>query len=67
MLVRCITATAFLPVIEIGDAVALIRQEMMEVFPAAVEVVDWFHRYYVGPNAIFDPPSWAITDPLSDR
>ena len=57
MLVRCITVTAFLPVIEIGDAVALIRQEMMEVFPAAVEVVDWFHRYYVGPNAIFDPPS----------
>jgi hypothetical protein len=57
---------AFLPVYEIGDAVALRRKERL-VFPAGVEVVDWFHRYYVRLTAIFDPQSWAVTDPLSDR
>jgi hypothetical protein len=45
--------TAFLPIHEIGEAVDLIKEEMRELFPGGVEVVEWFHRYYVGTAAIF--------------
>ena len=51
--VRCIAATAFLPVHEVGEAMQIIRDDMAEVHPPAVELVDWFTQYYVGPNAFF--------------
>ena len=65
--VRCIAATAFLPVHEVAEANQIIRDDMAEVHPPAVELVDWFTQYYVGPDALFPPELWVIKDPNQQR
>ena len=64
---RSISATAFLPAHEVAEAVCFIRDDMEEVHAPAVEVVDWFVRYYVGPSALYPPTTWVILDPNHDR
>ena len=67
---RCLGATAFLPVHEIPEALQIIRDDMQQIHGPGVELVDWFRRYYVGDQqhaALFPPRMWVFQDPNQDR
>ena len=61
ILCRCVPALAFLPEEHIRDALRELRREMVELCPEAAEwIIDWFEKFYVGPDAMFPPDEWRV-------